>query len=489
MQRTLSPTPRPKPESRFLAAMGFTLLALGSGCSSSENAPEAAGGSGGSTGPGGSGGGATTANCQPMAAVNEANLTVRRTDIGARRLGTLGGTQMIRIARDPSSGALYTLNRFGEFWQVDLSTGTSTPVVMGQTGATDYRGMAFGSDGTLYLLAHTGFDAPEISVVIQKGVPDGAGGRTWSTIASSEIYPAGMSDFDHRYAGLELSADEQWLYFGSGSRTDHGEPEGDFREVPLTSAIFRVPTDGENILLENDAAALAPYLFADGFRNPFDLAWNADGELFATENGPDMDLPEEINWVREGMHYGFPWRFGAEDNPVLDPNYVNTGDQRLHVGYQSVARGNYVYDPEIQNPGVALVDAIVNRGPDADKFRSGPASAVLDASDLGQTIAGISAHRSPLGLTFDTEGILCGEYQRAGFLLSFGPVIDVMGEPGGDLLLVNLTKEGDAYTMSTTQIVVGFSGVVDGLLVGNKLYVIEFGGDSIWELTFPLAAD
>ena len=109
-----------------------------------------------------------------------------------------------------------------------------------------------------------------------------------------------------RTPGWTLSADEQWLYFGSGSRTDHGEFEGDYREMPLTSAIFRIPADGQDIVLQNDDAALAPYLFADGFRNPYDLAWNADGELFATENGPDMDLPEEINCIREGAHYGFP---------------------------------------------------------------------------------------------------------------------------------------------------------------------------------------
>ena len=50
-----------------------------------------------------------------------------------------------------------------------------------------------------------------------------------------------------------------------------------------------------------------------------------EGELFATENGPDIDFPEEINWIREGLQYGFPWRFGAEDNPVLDPTYDGAG--------------------------------------------------------------------------------------------------------------------------------------------------------------------
>ena len=163
----------------------------------------------------------------------------------------------------------------------------------------------------------------------------------------------------------KLSPDEQWLYFGSGSRTDHGEFEGALREVPLSATIFRLPTSGQDIVLQNDEAALEPYVFAKGFRNPFDLGVNAEGELFATDNGPDMDLPEEINWVREGMHYGFPWRFGVEDNPVLDPTYDATGDQRLHQGYQAYDRKNYVHDPEFPvAPAEPFVDAIVNRGPD-----------------------------------------------------------------------------------------------------------------------------
>jgi hypothetical protein len=222
-------------------------------------------------------------------------------------------------------------------------------------------------------------------------------------------------------------------------------------------------------------------------RNPFDLTLNADGELFATENGPDIDLPEEINWIQEGQHYGFPWRFGAEENPVLDPDYDGEGDRRLHDAYQAVSRGSYVYDEDFPAaPDVTFIDAIENLGPDADRFRPDRDSNVLDASNLGQSLAGLTAHRSPLGLSFDAEGRLCGEYQRAGFVLSFGPLLDVMGDQSGDLLLLGLTRSGGTYTMTTTQIVIGFEQVVDSVMVGNKLYVIEFvPGGYVYELTFP----
>ncbi len=183
-------------------------------------------------------------------------------------------------------------------------------------------------------------------------------------------------------------------------------------------------------MLMNDETALQPYLFADGFRNPFDLGWNAQGQLFATENGPDLDFPEELNWIQEGQRYGFPWRFGNEDNPVLDPAYDDGSDTRLRRAIR--VRSRYLsYDPDFPPaPTSGLTDAILNHGPDADRC-SGPTSDVLDASDMSQTLAGITAHRSPLGLSFHTgSSTLCGDYDKAGFLLSFGPVLDVMGDPG-----------------------------------------------------------
>jgi hypothetical protein len=450
----------------------------------------AAAGGAGAGGIGGGGSGGVTTTCDQVVGVNDAALSVRRSNISTRIVGTQAGEQIIRIARDPSTGNVYYMGRFCTFWQLDLTTGTSTSVDMGFTG-TDCRGLVFDADGTLYLLSHVGEANPMISVIISKGALGGAGGRTWSTIATSESYLAGGSDFDHRFASLELSADESYLYFGSGSRTDHGELEGATREEPLTSAIFRVPTSGEDLLLANDETELQPYLFADGFRNPFDLAWNAEGELFATENGPDLDFPEELNWIQEGQSYGFPWRFGNEDNPVLDPAYDDANDTRLHPGYSAFDRGTYVYDADFPTaPAGGFRDAILNHGPDADRFRAGPTSDVLDASEMGQPLAGITAHRSPLGLSFHTgTSPLCGDYDKAGFLLSFGPVLDVMGDAGGDLLLVNLTKNGASYEMNTTQLVAGIESPVDSLMIDNKLYVVSFlTGADIYEITFPLAA-
>jgi hypothetical protein len=430
------------------------------------------------------------AACATTAGANQANLGLRRPEIGTRRLGKAGAPKPIRIDRDPMTGDVVYMNQDGKFWKVDLTSGVSTPTEASYTATGDHRGMAFGPDGALYTLQVTG---GQISATIRKGVMSG-GTRTWSTMAATATYPAGGTNFDHSFAGIIVSPDNQFLYFTSGSRSDHGEIEAAQREVPLTSAVFRIPVSSNNLTLPNDATALAQYLFADGTRNTFDLAFGPDGELFGGDNGPDIDLPDEINVLRQGKHYGFPWRFGAEANPVLDPQYVPAGDTRLHTGFQGVDQNKYVYDAQFPPApaGVTFVDAIPNHGPDLDKYRANRTSAILKASTMGTTLAGVTGHRSPLGLAYDTKGALCGDYFKAGFMLSFGALIDVMGDGGQDLALINFTKVGTDYEMKVTQLVTGLASPIDSVMIDNKIYVVEYGTTAanpggIVEITLPLA--
>src|SRR5206468_7653793 len=179
---------------------------------------------------------------------------------------------------------------------------------------------------------------------IMKGVPDGSGRRTWSLLAKTEPYPRSKTAFDHVFNGIIASPDGQYVYLNSGARTDHGEVQSkggvfpDTREVALTAKILRVPASGSNLILTNDINALqqAGYVFAEGTRNTFDFAFAANGDLFATENGPDRDMSEELNWLRSGLHYGFPWRIGGADNPQRFPNYDPSADRLLDPRFVAV---------------------------------------------------------------------------------------------------------------------------------------------------------
>jgi hypothetical protein len=64
---------------------------------------------------------------------------------------------------------------------------------------------------------------------------------------------------------------------------------------------------------------------------------------------------------------------------------------------------------------------------------------------------------------------------------------------GRDLLHLDLTyhQETDNYSVKTTRIVEGFNGPTDAMLIGNIVYVIEYGGKSgnIWKITLPAGTE
>lgn len=420
---------------------------------------------------------------------------VLRDDISIRKVAEVG-PGMMRLVKDPASNDLYYLTARGDVYylspQPDRMTTGTLAYSHSEIGGANYTlGLAFGPDRTLYVLGNES-EASRNRCIIRKGVVRG-GGRTWSTLVATDWYEKSDTQYDHLCNGMAVSPDGKYVYFNSGSRTDHGEvqtAEGRFkdaREAPLTSAIFRAPADAQDLVLPNDETKLkmGGYLFADGVRNAFDLAFNNAGDLIGVENGPDANFSDELNWLRQGRHYGFPWRFGGEDNPQQFADYDPRTDKRLSRDFVAVQQGMYQNDPTFPKPPAAFTDPIINFGPDADQFQDADGR-VQDASALGQSLAGLTAHRSPLGLTFDVTNTLAGDFKGAGFLLSWGAAGGPQTDRGQDLLLLQLKKAGDNYQMSATQIAAGFQNPMDSALIGDKLYVLDYGGKgAIWEIGLP----
>jgi glucose/arabinose dehydrogenase len=101
------------------------------------------------------------------------------------------------------------------------------------------------------------------------------------------------SDGLHSNDGLALGEDG-FIYMGQGSTCDH--------------CVERDPRSGAILRFRRDGSGLAVY--ARGLRNPYDLAFNDAGDLFATDNGRDdlgRDEPgEELNLIRRGQQSGQP---------------------------------------------------------------------------------------------------------------------------------------------------------------------------------------
>ena len=300
-----------------------------------------------------------------------------------------------------------------------------------------------------------------------------------------------------------VSPNGAFIYVHSGSRTDHGEIQSanglfpNTREVGLTACIFRLPTSGQNIFLPNNRATLKAngYIFAEGLRHTFDMAFAPNGDLFGPENGPDRDMPEELNWLRQGSHYGFPWRIGGLDNPQRFPNYNPANDKLLDSRFYGVQNGFYRNDPTFPTPpNRILTEPIPNFGPHADSFRDPQDGLVKDGSSLGQSLSTFTSHRSPLGLVFDVKKAMIPEFQGDGFMLSWkkgDPTGETIAGPfkdsSEDLLHLNLTKIGTtSYQVRARRIVQGFTNPIDAEIIHNKIYVLEYAGSQgIWEVTMP----
>jgi len=121
---------------------------------------------------------------------------------------------------------------------------------------------------------------------------DGDGRAEEIGVLIDDLPAAGL----HQNNGVVLGPDGM-LYLGIGTATN-ADPEA----LPAGS------------ILQVDPVTGAAVVHAAGLRNPFDLAFTADGELYATDNGVDPKLveaaPEELNHIEAGSFYGHPYVFG-----------------------------------------------------------------------------------------------------------------------------------------------------------------------------------
>ncbi|HYN89437.1 MAG TPA: PQQ-dependent sugar dehydrogenase [Ardenticatenaceae bacterium] len=117
--------------------------------------------------------------------------------------------------------------------------------------------------------------------------------------------PAGRHDTDD----VEFGPDGR-LYIGQGSVDDMGESGSN---PQLQAGILRANPDGSG--LEK---------YASGLRNPYGLAFDAAGHLWATDNGGDAPdgQSDELNRIEQGGFYGWPrcsGRAGGNCSGVILP--------------------------------------------------------------------------------------------------------------------------------------------------------------------------
>jgi glucose/arabinose dehydrogenase len=418
-----------------------------------------------------------------------------------------------RISFNKADGNLYMIRQNGVLSYIDIEAGSN----IYQQGSSDHglgdvQGMDISDSGEIYLVGNSRNNQDFTNTaVVMKGVKTDDS-WSWSKVAETEPYPLSNTAFDHIANAIVISPDQSTLYINSGSRTDHGEVHDvdgrypNLREAPLTAKILKVPADADGLVLENDIDFLRSngYIHAEGTRNSFTLAFDAEGNLFGGENAGDRDDPEELNWLREGQHYGFPWIIGGNETPMQFDGYDWENDPFVDPNSTAANGGFFYNDPNYPAPpeGVTFSSAVVNTGPDVDNYRDATDGQIKDASDQDTVLTTFVSHLSPSGLVFDIDGNMGGDYQGDGFIMGFSSttggafLIDRMNYIGGNLIHLELTKNeaGDNFEAKVTNLISGFLNPIDSEIIGNKIYVLEFGNESwlnanrtiqLYEVTFP----
>jgi len=417
-----------------------------------------------------------------------------------------------KMAVNPLDGHIFYSTIDGNIYEVFISqTSFSTDSLRFSSedhGITTLQGFCF-RDSVIYVCGNVRSATIGIGK-ITKGVLQTNGSRNWVNVVSTEPYPTASTTGDHGFTGVNIDPKGNHIYVSSGARTSFGEKRDNSgawpgkREVPLTTRIFRFPINTIDLTLPNDSIFLdnSPYVYAWGTRNAYDMAWDANDTLFAIDNSGERDDPDELNWLRQGKHYGFPWRMGGNDNPLQVSPYNAILDPLVNQQSGGFLSGFFADDPLFpQAPeGISFTEPVRNYGNAADFYKDPISGNVKKASDSGDYISTFTSHRSPLGLVFDRDDILSAPFTGSGFVLSFMPGGDSSGftplSPWGspcpfvdssrELVQMKLSYDAaiDNYKMTTSNVVTGFYLPVDAEFIENELFVIENGG-SLWKLTFP----
>jgi glucose/arabinose dehydrogenase len=113
----------------------------------------------------------------------------------------------------------------------------------------------------------------------------------------------------HNGGDLAFGSDNM-LYLSTGDTTDI--PDFDAKTNPaqfvdnLQGKILRMKDDGS---MPEDNPFPDTYTFAYGLRNPFGMAFHPEtNELYVSDNG--VDCCDEVNLVKAGQNYGWPYEMG-----------------------------------------------------------------------------------------------------------------------------------------------------------------------------------
>jgi glucose/arabinose dehydrogenase len=278
----------------------------------------------------------------------------RAVDVGTRDVVTdLEAPWDLVVAGD--GRILVTERDTGRLLEVgdDGATSETRTFEVDASGEGGLLGLALHPEDDTVLYAY--FTAADDNRVVRFGLDDDAAPEPILTgIPKARVHNGGRLAF----------GPDGLLYVATG---DAAVPELAADASSLAGKILRVTPDGD---LPADNPDPGSPVYSLGHRNVQGLAWDADGHLWATEFGPDVD--DEINRIEPGGHHGWPEVTGArDDDRFVDAAFVAqppeaswSGATVLHDGaipqwegdlFAAALRGERLWRFELEN-GVVVDD-------------------------------------------------------------------------------------------------------------------------------------
>lgn len=260
-----------------------------------------------------------------------------------QRIGVPPGFAVEYAGKFPGQPMQIAFGPDGRLYATVLENGTRYGAVyaLNADGTAEKFSQAFISPVGLAFQPDTG------ALFVTSRITETAGGALWridpTTRETSLIrgdLPCCRTVIDQQPEGLTFGTDG-FLYMGIGALTDRGEPTEPERYRYATPEPFEA-----SILRINPATGDAE-IYAGGLRDPYDIAFDLNGRLYATDNGTAAGLGDRVLSITQGAHYGWPFyrSRGCEDCPPTDYSLPLQPDM-LPLPSFTLPRGLTVYQGE-----------------------------------------------------------------------------------------------------------------------------------------------
>ncbi|MEP7291290.1 MAG: PQQ-dependent sugar dehydrogenase [Chloroflexota bacterium] len=257
-----------------------------------------------------------------------------------QRIQVPPGFRVEHVGRFPGQPMQITYGREGRLYATVLENGTRSGAVyvMEADGTT-----ARYSDDFISPLGLAFQPATDVLYVSARMTLE-QGGGVWRITPGSPAelvigdLPCCFRIIDNQPDGIIFGQDG-YLYLGVGSLSDTTA------NPPRSARAWAEVQLYEASILRIDPLTATVETYAQGIRNPFDLAADSTGQLFATDNGLLTGQGgDRLLQVAPGAHYGWPyWGARGCTNCPIQPNAVHISPDLLAFPPYTLPRGIVAY--------------------------------------------------------------------------------------------------------------------------------------------------